>query len=50
MRYRVDGRTGNQLSVLGYGCMRFPNTLGRIDKGKTEELLLRAIAYNAARV
>ena len=42
MQYRKDKRSGNELSVLGFGCMRFPNTMGIIDKEKTEKLLLKA--------
>ena len=43
MQYRIDNRTGNKLSVLGFGCMRFPSNLGRVNKAKTEELILNAI-------
>ncbi|MCL2068251.1 MAG: aldo/keto reductase [Treponema sp.] len=43
MQYRIDKRTGNRLSVLGFGCMRFPKTLGMVDQKKTEELILRSI-------
>jgi predicted aldo/keto reductase-like oxidoreductase len=43
MRYRRDPRSGNELSVLGFGCMRFPRALGLTDRAKTEELLLSAI-------
>ena len=35
MNYRTD-RYGNQLSILGFGCMRFPQTLGKIDMKETE--------------
>jgi len=42
MQYRKDLRSGNELSVLGFGCMRFPNTMGKIDREKTEKLLLKA--------
>ena len=42
MNYRKD-RYGNDLSILGYGCMRFPQRLGRIDMAETERLLLRAV-------
>ncbi len=42
MKYRED-KYGNRLSVLGYGCMRFPRKAGRIDMAKTEEQILRAI-------
>ena len=36
MNYRTD-RYGNQLSILGFGCMRFPHKLGRIDMDETEK-------------
>lgn len=41
MQYRKD-RSGNPLSVLGYGCMRFTKKGGRIDIAKTEKELMRA--------
>lgn len=43
MQYRIDPKTGNKISVLGFGCMRLPSTLGRIDMVKTEKLFLKAI-------
>ena len=43
MQYRVDKRTGNKISVLGFGCMRLPSSHGQIDIAKTEELFLKAI-------
>ena len=43
MQYRQD-KYGNPLSVLGYGCMRFPRKQGLIDMRATEEQLLQAIA------
>lgn len=43
MQYRVDKKSGNRLSVLGFGCMRLPGTMGKIDLGKTEGLFLKAI-------
>ncbi|MBR5571711.1 MAG: aldo/keto reductase [Oscillospiraceae bacterium] len=42
MQYRTD-KYGNQISALGFGCMRFPQTLGKIDMAATEKLLLHAI-------
>lgn len=42
MQYRPD-RYQNPLSILGYGCMRFPMKRGKIDMQKTEELVLTAI-------
>ena len=41
MKYRED-RYGNKLSCLGFGCMRFPRSGGRIDMEETERELLRA--------
>ena len=43
MQYREDKRSGNRLSALGFGCMRFPMRLGSIDKQATELLVLEAI-------
>jgi predicted aldo/keto reductase-like oxidoreductase len=43
MQYRVDKKNGNKISALGFGCMRLPSTLGRIDMDKTEKLLMTAI-------
>ena len=42
MNYRTD-RYGNSLSILGFGCMRFPQKMGRIDMEETEKELLAAI-------
>ena len=42
MNYRYD-RYGNPLSILGYGCMRFPQKMGRIDMDATEKQILLAI-------
>ena len=41
MNYRTD-RYGNQLSILGFGCMRFPQNLGIIDMKETEREILTA--------
>jgi len=38
MQYREDKASGNKLSALGLGCMRFPR-----DKAETERLILAAI-------
>ena len=42
MNYRSD-RYGNQLSILGFGCMRFPKNAGIIDMAQTERQILAAI-------
>ncbi|MCL2202412.1 MAG: aldo/keto reductase [Defluviitaleaceae bacterium] len=38
MQYREDKASGNQLSMLGMGCMRFPG-----NKAETERMILAAI-------
>ncbi len=43
MEYRVDSKSGNKLSVLGFGCMRFPRSFGQIDYNKSEKLILDAV-------
>ena len=49
MQYRVDPKTGNKLSILGFGCMRFGGTdlissfSGRFDAQKAEDLIKTAI-------
>ena len=42
MQYRLD-RYGNELSILGFGCMRFPMKAGRIDMEETEREILAAV-------
>ena len=42
MKYRTD-RHGEQLSQLGFGCMRFQKNHGKTDMSATEEQLLRAV-------
>ena len=44
MQYRMDRKSDNQLSALGFGCMRFPKTMGQIDMKKSEELIVQAVA------
>jgi len=41
MNYRKD-RYGNDISILGFGCMRFPSTAGKIDIDQTEQQILEA--------
>lgn len=41
MNYRQD-RYGNNLSTLGYGCMRFSRTGGKIDIDKAEQEIMAA--------
>jgi predicted aldo/keto reductase-like oxidoreductase len=43
MQYRLDKKSGNMLSILGFGCMRFPRNLGAIDMKKTELLIVKAV-------
>jgi len=42
MNYRTD-KYGNQISVLGFGCMRFPRKNGTIDMAETERELICAV-------
>lgn len=44
MQYRKD-KYGNDISALGFGCMRFPQSGGRIDMAATEKQIMAA--YNA---
>ena len=41
MQYRKM-KDGTEVSILGYGCMRFPRSLGQIDRAETEKQLLYA--------
>lgn len=44
MEYRKVKATGDEVSILGFGGMRFPTTSsGKIDEGKATELLITAI-------
>lgn len=42
MQYRSD-RKGTQLSILGYGCLRFTKKNGKIDLDKAETEIMEAI-------
>lgn len=44
MQYRKVKVTGDQVSILGYGGMRFPVIAGKIDEEKTTALLKKAIS------
>ena len=44
MQYRLD-KYGNKISALGFGCMRFTQSGGRIDLDKAEKEIMAA--YNA---
>jgi predicted aldo/keto reductase-like oxidoreductase len=43
VQYRRDGKSGNKLSALGFGCMRFPRKGASIDMEKTERLVMEAV-------
>lgn len=44
MNYRKD-KYGNDISILGYGCMRFSRTAGKIDMEKAEKEILTAFHH-----
>ena len=43
MQYRIDVKSGNKLSILGFGCMRFPRNLAQIDIDRSEQLIVKAV-------
>lgn len=49
MQYRIDPKSGNRLSVLGFGCMRFGGSdlvssfSGKFDRARAEKLITSAV-------
>ena len=43
MQYRVDPKSGNRISALGLGCMRFPGAPGRPDPKTADAIIARAV-------
>jgi predicted aldo/keto reductase-like oxidoreductase len=43
MRYKKIDKTGEELSILGYGCMRYPRKNGRVDFEETKRQIRMAI-------
>lgn len=43
MKYRLNAKNGDQLSILGFGCMRYPKKGNAIDVERTEALIVSAI-------
>ena len=43
MLYRPMGNTGDQVSILGFGCMRFPRKGRKIDEERAERQIISAI-------
>ena len=43
VQYRVDPKSGNRISALGLGCMRFPGAPGRPDAKTADVIISRAV-------
>lgn len=43
MNYRINPKNGDKLSVLGYGCLRFPTKGNSIDEEAAEKIIVSAI-------
>ena len=43
MKYRAFGKNGDLVSVLGYGCMRYPKKNGKVDLERTGKQIRMAI-------
>lgn len=43
VKYRKIEKNGDELSILGYGCMRYPKKNGVIDYKRTEKQIMTAI-------
>ncbi|MDD4482969.1 MAG: aldo/keto reductase, partial [Methanoregula sp.] len=45
MLYRTVPKTGDKLSILGFGCMRLPSKSGRVDEEKAIRQIRHAIDF-----
>ncbi|MGX4599653.1 aldo/keto reductase [Faecalimicrobium sp. JNUCC 81] len=43
MRYRKLGKTNEEVSILGFGCMRFPQIEGKIDEKESTKMIRHAV-------
>ena len=43
MQYRINPRSGDRISALGLGCMRFPGPPGRPDPERARAIIARAV-------
>ncbi len=44
LQYRIDPKSGNRISALGLGCMRFPGVAGRPDAKTADAIISRAVS------
>src|SRR6056297_2481034 len=45
MKYRKVKKNGDEISILGYGCMRFPTKFGMINEEKAEAQIKYALNH-----
>ncbi len=43
MIYKKNVKNGDMLSILGFGCMRFPTSGGRVDEKQSFDMLMQAV-------
>lgn len=43
MKYRINQKNGDELSILGFGCMRLPTKAGIIDERRATKMIRDSI-------